>query len=163
MKIFFGINVPYQGRKFSHYEQDKGMIYVPAILEKDLFFEICDECGTHLPTWRKNRGLSTCSPICNAKKWERIKEEERTAKGIRPIFWNTFKYECFFRDNHTCQKCGSTKRLECHHKIPVINGGSNELSNLITLCHDCHAKAHPNGYKKVGRRMRENHTLDISA
>ncbi len=155
MRIIFGVRVPYQGRKFSHFEQGKGMIFVPAILEKDLFFELCGECGTHLPAGRKNRGLSTCSPACNVKKWERIKEEERKQRGIRPLFWNTFKYECFSRDNYTCQHCGSKKRLECHHIIPVSNRGSNELSNLITLCHACHSKAHPVGYRKSGRRMRE--------
>lgn len=159
MKIFFGINVPCQGVKFSHWENGKGMVFVPVIRQKDLFFELCDECGTQLPAGRRNRGLTTCSHACNAKKWERLKEEERTAKGKRPLFWNTFKYECFSRDNYTCQKCGSTEKLECHHKIPVVNGGTNELSNLITLCHDCHAKAHPKGYRKSGRRMRENKFL----
>lgn len=162
MKIFFGKDISYQGVKFSHWENGKGMVFIPATRKKDLFFEICDECGTQVPIKRLNRGLSTCSPQCNAKKWERIKENERKAKGIRPLFWNTFKFECFKRDDYTCQKCGSKRKLECHHKIPVVNGGTNELSNLITLCHDCHKKAHPDNYRRTGRRMRENQTLPIS-
>jgi len=159
MKIFFGKDIEYQGRKFSHWENGKGMVFVPAIRKKDLFFEICDECGTQLPTHRVNRGLTTCSPACNAKKWERIKEAERTAKGIRPLFWNTFKFECFKRDDYTCQECGSKNKLECHHIKPIALGGTNELSNLITLCHDCHSKAHPTELRKSAKRIRENHPL----
>lgn len=161
MKIFFGKDIPYQGVKYSHWENGKGMVFIPAINKKDLFFEICDECGSFIPAGRKKRGLTTCSPKCNADKWDRIKEEERKAKGIRPVFWETFKFECFRRDNYTCQECGSKEKLECHHIKPVCNMGTNELSNLITLCHKCHTKAHPKDYRKAGRRMRENQTLPI--
>ncbi len=58
-----------------------------------------------------------------------------------------FKYEIrprvLARDNFRCVKCGKfgiqdAKTLEIHHIIPKKNGGSDELSNLMTLCRKCH-------------------------
>lgn len=40
-----------------------------------------------------------------------------------------------------CMECGKTNtRFEVHHITPRKSGGSNTLSNLITLCHYCHQK-----------------------
>jgi hypothetical protein len=44
--------------------------------------------------------------------------------------------------NDFCAACGSTKELHHHHLVPKSLGGSNEETNLITLCHECHAKVH---------------------
>ena len=49
------------------------------------------------------------------------------------------------RDNYTCQYCkGKHKdsKLEVHHIIFRSQGGSDEDSNLITLCHTCHKNLH---------------------
>ena len=48
------------------------------------------------------------------------------------------------RDNHKCQKCGSTEKLEAHHIWPQ---GAYEnlrylLRNGITLCRSCHDVAY---------------------
>jgi 5-methylcytosine-specific restriction endonuclease McrA len=42
-------------------------------------------------------------------------------------------------------KCGDCKRqlpawFEVDHVIALHNGGSNEVSNLVALCRDCHGK-----------------------
>lgn len=42
------------------------------------------------------------------------------------------------RDEFTCVKCGSRKRVEVHHKLKVRLGGGDELTNLVTLCAHCH-------------------------
>ena len=48
----------------------------------------------------------------------------------------------FKRDNFTCQKCKlqnkTSTKLEAHHIIPLGVGGNDNISNLITLCFDCH-------------------------
>jgi len=41
-----------------------------------------------------------------------------------------------------CVACGKEKNLFQHHLVPRSKGGSDEKSNLITLCGSCHAKAH---------------------
>ena len=46
----------------------------------------------------------------------------------------------FKRDNYCCVKCGSTKNLEVDHKVPLANGGTNEMANLQTHCQDCNRR-----------------------
>ncbi|WP_141431209.1 RNA-guided endonuclease IscB [Bacillus sp. 03113] len=44
------------------------------------------------------------------------------------------------RDQFQCKKCGAKEcRLEAHHITPKRFGGANTISNLITLCSDCHS------------------------
>lgn len=43
--------------------------------------------------------------------------------------------------NH-CVACGTVGNLNQHHLIPRSLGGSDDESNLLTLCGSCHAKAH---------------------
>ncbi|MCU7196714.1 HNH endonuclease [Turicibacter sanguinis] len=51
-----------------------------------------------------------------------------------------------------CEKCGSkapfirksdnTPYLEVHHKIPLSEGGNDNLKNTIALCPNCHRELH---------------------
>ena len=45
-----------------------------------------------------------------------------------------------------CEMCLKEGRLtpveEVHHIIPVSRGGSNDFSNLMSLCQSCHTKLH---------------------
>lgn len=43
------------------------------------------------------------------------------------------------RDGWKCLRCGSTKRLTKDHIVPIAKGGSNDASNLQTLCLSCNA------------------------
>ena len=65
-------------------------------------------------------------------------------KGINYGFENT-KAMVLNRDDYTCQCCkGKHKdsKLEVHHIVFRSNGGSDEESNLVTLCHTCHTNLH---------------------
>jgi hypothetical protein len=65
-------------------------------------------------------------------------------KGINYGFANTKAY-VLYRDGHICQYCkGKTKdkRVEVHHIIYRNNGGSDEESNLTTLCKTDHDALH---------------------
>jgi 5-methylcytosine-specific restriction endonuclease McrA len=44
------------------------------------------------------------------------------------------------RDRHQCQSCGTTQTLTIDHIIPLAKGGSNDVSNLQTLCRSCNAQ-----------------------
>jgi hypothetical protein len=52
------------------------------------------------------------------------------------------------RDNYQCQNCkqkgGSrgSAELHAHHIVALKDGGSNNESNLITLCESCHKAIH---------------------
>lgn len=65
-------------------------------------------------------------------------------KGINYGFENT-RAMVLNRDNYTCQFCkGKHKdnKLDVHHIVFRSKGGSDEESNLITLCHTCHKDLH---------------------
>lgn len=50
------------------------------------------------------------------------------------------RHEVFKRDSYRCVECGATKEnsiLHVDHKLPVSQGGSDELENLRTLCEKC--------------------------
>lgn len=56
--------------------------------------------------------------------------------------------EVIVRDDYECQDCGSLggrrgdTKLHVHHKTPVMEGGTNNLENLTTLCESCHWVRH---------------------
>lgn len=50
------------------------------------------------------------------------------------------RFEVFKRDHFTCQYCGRKSPeviLEVDHILPVAEGGTNEILNLVTSCRDC--------------------------
>lgn len=70
-------------------------------------------------------------------------------KGTNYGFENT-KAMVLNRDNYTCRHCkGRHKdsKLEVHHIVFRSQGGSDEESNLITLCHTCHTDLHKGNIK----------------
>lgn len=61
------------------------------------------------------------------------------AKKRIPLSKDT-RFEVFKRDSFTCQYCGRSAPdviLEVDHIIPVAEGGSNDIMNLVTSCRDC--------------------------
>ena len=65
-------------------------------------------------------------------------------RGINYGFENT-KAMVLNRDNYICQCCKGKhkdRKLEVHHIVFRSHGGSDEESNLITLCHTCHKALH---------------------
>jgi len=41
-----------------------------------------------------------------------------------------------------CVACGTTDDLQHHHLVTRAEGGSDDVTNLITLCTACHNKVH---------------------
>jgi hypothetical protein len=57
-------------------------------------------------------------------------------RGIGP----KLRFEVFKRDNFTCRYCGRRTPevvLEIDHVIPVSEGGSDDMENLVTSCWEC--------------------------
>ena len=55
------------------------------------------------------------------------------------------RHEVFKRDKYRCRECGATNKettLEIDHIVPVAKGGTNDLSNLQTLCKACNRAKH---------------------
>lgn len=79
----------------------------------------------------------------NFVEWDRISDLQIHApSGLEFEDWRQLRDEVLQRDRFTCQRCRRKfrykKKFIVHHLIPRQKGGSNELSNLITLCHACH-------------------------
>jgi len=78
------------------------------------------------------------------------KEETELRKKIRESykyrrkvgFNDSLKSKVKDRDNNECTRCGYEEQLEVHHIKQLRDAGNNSMDNLITLCHDCHVKAH---------------------
>jgi hypothetical protein len=65
-----------------------------------------------------------------------------------PENWDEIRRDVYQRDGYECQTCGAqggqagNTELHAHHKTPISEGGSNEMSNLVTLCKSCHNNQH---------------------
>lgn len=62
--------------------------------------------------------------------------------------WHKIRISILTRDGFKCQECGYQNRLEVHHIIPRSKGGTNDPSNLTTLCKRCHDKHHPDRHPR---------------
>lgn len=65
-----------------------------------------------------------------------------------PDDWESRRRDVISRDNYTCQNCGRTggplgaTELHVHHIVPKAKGGTHRLSNLKTVCNECHKAIH---------------------
>jgi hypothetical protein len=69
-------------------------------------------------------------------------------KGVKPSTAReaqpALRQMVFERDGWLCQRCGKTDSLHCHHITGVKQNPieSADIDNCITLCKECHKKAH---------------------
>lgn len=66
--------------------------------------------------------------------------------------WRQARQKVYERDNFVCQDCGCKclakqaskldpkRRIQAHHIIRRRDGGTDDLSNLVTLCASCHMR-----------------------
>jgi 5-methylcytosine-specific restriction protein A len=62
----------------------------------------------------------------------------KVASSWRGSAW-TRTAKAFKAVNLQCAKCGAIADLECDHIVPRDQGGSDDWSNLQSLCKACHA------------------------
>jgi len=117
----------------------------------------CDWCGKEFS--RKNTQINKhnfCSRKCMGK-WQsqNLTGENHPSwrGGYKQYYgptWKRQRRKARQRDNYTCQTCNLTESqsdhaLEVHHIKPFRlfdnHSKANYLSNLITLCRDCHVAA----------------------
>ncbi|MBE9114491.1 HNH endonuclease [Lusitaniella coriacea LEGE 07157] len=61
--------------------------------------------------------------------------------------------EVLRRDLHTCQYCGSKKKLTLDHVIPRSKGGKHRWDNVVTACERCNAKKGDRVLGQVGMKL----------
>lgn len=64
-------------------------------------------------------------------------------KFLETPYWEAVRTAVINRDGKRCTKCGSTKRLQAHHKTYEHHGKEHlHLGDLTTLCQPCHKAVH---------------------
>jgi len=58
------------------------------------------------------------------------------------LLYESLRQQILRRDGWRCQSCGTTSNLEVHHREFRSHSGADSEENLITLCVDCHRRAH---------------------
>ena len=66
-----------------------------------------------------------------------VRRSPRTPKAWIP---DALRWEVWERDDFTCQRCGSRRRLSIDHIVPESRGGPTVAANLRTLCVRCNAR-----------------------
>lgn len=72
----------------------------------------------------------------------RRKNRKRSSERLTGHDWFEIREQVLERDDHSCRNCDSSTNLVVHHIVPIEATGTNELSNLATLCRKCHRHAH---------------------
>jgi 5-methylcytosine-specific restriction endonuclease McrA len=107
---------------------------------KEYGFPVSDDTiARRFGTWRKALVRAHASITEESVSDEQItaptsKPRKRIALSIRKRFF------VLKRDHFACVRCGASGggvQLEVHHRVPFAKGGSDNLSNLETLCFAC--------------------------
>lgn len=56
--------------------------------------------------------------------------------------------DCHKRDRRRCRVCKCRTNLHAHHVVYRSQGGDDILSNLLTVCDNCHSAIHFTGGKR---------------
>lgn len=104
----------------------------------------CNLCGARCE-YKKGSMPRICSG-CEAVKHRLYYKYEKRPPDSFPS-GNKIKQLCLERDRCKCIECGSSERLDVHHKDgnswrKIGRLANNNLENLITLCHSCHMNHH---------------------
>ena len=121
-----------------------------------MIMKLCPRCKRLMPYGQPY--CIECTPIAQAE-LEAIKERNLKKKQQQYNSRRDPKYLTFYRSKdwkrqsraklesvqYKCEARLSGCQLyavEVHHIKPLAEGGTNNFSNLISLCHRCHARIH---------------------
>lgn len=122
-------------------------------------------CGGEVFRMNRRKRKPLAHAVCPRRKRKRGTRKVRAPKEGRLTLarWKVRRAECFDRDMYICQGCKKPLAVgyewfDAHHVVKRSDGGSDELSNLITVCRACHDKLHPE--KRV--RWTKNNQADAN-
>jgi RNA-directed DNA polymerase len=70
------------------------------------------------------------------------------------VAWREIRKRVLQRDEYRCKECGRNNLpLNAHHIVARREGGTDEMSNLITLCEDCHYQTSSYGRPPNGKKV----------
>lgn len=106
-----------------------------AKAEKTLQYDrICKHCGKEYIAYHKHSKY--CSVSCKQKNY-RLKSKSKSHNNMKKL------YKIF--QDIPCEICGwSETTRDLHHIVEVSEGGTNEISNIISVCPNHHRMIHKN-------------------
>ena len=116
----------------------------PLFSPKTIVLLICGVCATDRLWWQR----SACAALLNYgwPEWRQHVDPKILGyvlerRDIEVLRWRRIVLE---RDNHECQKCGDEDNLHVHHIVRWIDAPELRIivANGVTLCAECHKKAH---------------------
>ena len=84
--------------------------------------------------WRSQR--------CKKNRHRRRRKKWTYLGYMRSSAWERKRRAAFAYHGRFCHRCGATSRLEAHHRT-YVRLGHERMSDIVILCHACHAKEHP--------------------
>lgn len=130
-----------------------------ALYKQPTFTHFCNSHMRVIDKYNKILPVSNKNWTLEVAKFDTHKMKDKNVEGVYYQYGEKYGFTSnrlfvFERDNYTCQNpnCGNSKsnkdiKLVIHHIIYRSHGGTNEPSNLITLCSDCHtAENHKSGF-----------------
>lgn len=121
--------------------QEECKAHIEALTAANLIDRDDEELRIH--AWDKRQFVSDMS-------YDRVKKYRAARKesGLTTNGYQKHRAEVLERDGHCCRYCRSTDRLVLDHVVPIIRGGTDDVSNLVTACKRCNSK-------KAGRLLHE--------
>lgn len=99
----------------------------------------CAYCGNELKIFPSQvHEMNFCNRFCLAKMFPKNGKNNGNWKGGNSQYFRT---QTMIRDNHKCVICGFDIVVDVHHITPRSMGGTNDFSNLTTLCPNHHRMA----------------------
>lgn len=86
-----------------------------------------------------------------------VPEHIRLTIGNVERSWKTppvNRREVFRRDSHTCQYCGSTRKLTLDHILPRSRGGQHIWNNVVAACERCNSTKSDRTPQEAGMVLR---------
>lgn len=116
---------------------------------------VCKQYVPHEDIMFANRMTKVCSSECFSdlmgRQREKTKKTSRPTKRMQPVIPIETRVQIHSRDHNLCRCCGA-RGTQCHHVQFKSQGGSDDPSNLILLCSECH---HDKAHGADSRRYRE--------
>lgn len=128
--------------------------------------QLCNQCFEHLNRrqyyiprmfgiYKYNPNIFKKEVLSNNQNTEAKKKTNSRKIDARAFVTFQCKPLILTRDNFECQLCkhNNIKNLHVHHILPVKHGSEDKYvvnpKNLITLCKECHKKAHGVSWKNL--------------
>jgi ATP-dependent DNA helicase RecQ len=117
------------------------------------------------PSQRRDRGTAVPSAARGFGFVSGVSTSESAMASPARQSWTSVREAVLARDESTSRECRErfpATELDVRHLIPRKEGGSDDPTNLITLCDGCHGARHATLQVSLARRMLESWALGLA-